>query len=268
MRRIHGGQVVAVRVDRRDVIEGDASEPALLVGQRVIASDRRGKQLALMSDAGRVLVIQLGMTGQLVVQDREAEPSKHTHVRWDVQAPTGELCEVHFRDPRRFGGLTTLADAEALATRWSALGPDALTITGDTLIDNLAGSRRAIKAALLDQGVLAGVGNIYADEALFRAGIAPKRLASRLDRASIERLAQHIRAVLGEAVAAGGSTLRDYINADFTPGAFALSHAVYGRAGQACVKCRTVLKSSLIAQRMTVWCPVCQVGPGRGMKRK
>jgi formamidopyrimidine-DNA glycosylase len=138
------------------------------------------------------------------------------------------------------------------------LGPDALGVTGEHLFERTRGSTRSIKAALLDQSLLAGVGNIYADESLFAAGISPRRASGRVSRERCERLAGAIRMILARAIQAGGSTLRDYVDADGKQGASQLSHLAYGRGGEACVACAGVLRSALVAQRTTVWCPNCQ----------
>lgn len=268
---LRGQAVAAVDIRRADVItwEGLARPPrlvrerdaGLLVGSRVSDVERHGKQLALVSgpDAGaRVVVVQLGMTGQLFALAPGAHlpnPS-HVHVVWRLASGA----RVVFRDARRFGGITVLADRRALDERWSALGPDALTIQAAQLAEGLRSTKRAVKAALLDQKVLAGVGNIYADEALFRAGISPRALASRLGPERVARLAASVREVLGEAVGAGGSSLTDgtYFDADGNPGNFQARHAVYGRGGEACRVCGKKLREGSILKRTTVWCTGCQ----------
>jgi formamidopyrimidine-DNA glycosylase len=167
-----------------------------------------------------------------------------------------------FRDPRRFGGVLPFPSAQALQETWNrTLGPDALSIADDHLYQVLREdrtARRPIKAALLDQRILAGVGNIYADEALFRAAIRPSANTARLSQARLARLTHHIREILAEAIAAGGSSLRDYADAMNNPGAFVHRHQVYGRQGLPCTICQNPLKSTTIAQRTTVYCAVCQ----------
>jgi formamidopyrimidine-DNA glycosylase len=145
-----------------------------------------------------------------------------------------------------------------LEARWAALGPDALGITGGDLEGRAGESDRAIKAVLLDQGVLAGVGNIYADEALFRAGLSPRRKARRFGPDDWHRLAGAIRETLAEAVRARGSTLRDYVGAAGEAGQAQLLHRVYGRRGEPCTNCGRRLKGIRLAQRATVYCPACQ----------
>ncbi len=255
----------------------------LLEGCTVTDVLRRGKQLAIVGagpagtpgrarePSSRALVVQLGMTGALEALAPGAAngeharragaadaASPHVHARWELEPARGRPGTMVFIDPRRFGCLRavpTLADLDAL---WSSLGPDALEIDGPRLWEALRGSRRPVKAALLDQAVLAGVGNIYADEALFRAGVPPRKLAARLGPRRAADLAAAVRGVLAEAVEARGSTLRDYRDAAGRAGEFQSRHAVYGRGGEACTRCGGVLRSAVVAQRTTVWCPRCQ----------
>ncbi len=205
-----GKGVVSAILRRSDMLEVAGEENAsaaahLLAGCRVVELRRHGKQLAVVGEKGarrRVLVIQLGMTGH-VGYLRAGEPlseTKHVHAEWTLESG-GRLV---FRDPRRFGGLSALGSEAGLAERWGALGPDALTIKGEELVGTLGRSQRAVKAALLDQGVLAGVGNIYADESLFRAGLHPLKPSASIPRAGIMRLAKEVRGVLAAAVRAGG----------------------------------------------------------------
>jgi formamidopyrimidine-DNA glycosylase len=225
----------------------------LLQGATITALRRHGKQLAIVADSGRVLVVQLGMSGGLTVHDSPAPRPKHTHAHWTLAST-----HLFFTDPRRFGGLTTYPSLDHLHLhRWSRLGPDALTISASDLAPRLT-TTRPIKAALLDQGVLAGVGNIYVDESLFEAGIAPTTIARTIGVGRLSTLTAALRLVLGRAVAAGGSTLRNYVDASGQPGRAQGGHAVYGRGGQECVRCRRPLRTEAIAQRTTVWCEFCQ----------
>lgn len=248
-----GRTLARVDLRRADIVDHPAPSPRdLLDGARVESLRRHGKQLAILSTDGRVLVVQLGMSG--VLATGPAPQSPHTHCTW-LLSDGGVLW---FNDPRRFGGLTPLPDAAALASRWSLLGPDALTVTPDALAAACHGSKRAIKALLLDQHAIAGVGNIYADEALFRSGIRPTTRASRLRPGPLEALAGAIREVLGASIAMGGSTLRDYRDGQGQPGEFQARHDVYGRGGEACRRCGSRLRELILAQRTTVWCPGCQ----------
>ena len=234
-------------------------DPAdLLRGLSISRLDRRGKQLAIISavPTERALVVQLGMSGQLLLSEPGARTGQHDHVHASWVLDDGS--RLLFRDPRRFGGLRAFSSLDDLHSHWAALGPDALSVLPEQLAAAVAGSRRPIKSALLDQAAIAGVGNIYADEALFAAGVRPTRLASRLGAAEIARLASTIRHTLSCAVEAGGSTLRDFLAPDGQPGSYQNSHSVYGRAGLPCVTCATRLRSATVAQRTTVWCPHCQ----------
>lgn len=283
-----GRRVRGVEVRRGSVIEGDASDRALLVGCVLRGVERLGKLLMIHSEppegkspnaagSARCLAIHLGMSGQVLAKSTRSELASlsHVHVLWEVECPASgagangvnatnpvssvDAVWIGFRDPRRFGGVWTFADESQLKlNKLDTLGPDALTIDAAVLFASLQSTQRAVKAALLDQRVLAGVGNIYADEALFRARINPKTKGYRLSREQVQTLAAMIRAVLSEAVEARGSSLRDYVDAEGAQGEFALRHAVYGRGGQACTVCGTTLKQITLAQRTTVFCPDCQ----------
>lgn len=241
-----------------------ASPRDLLQGATITELRRRGKHLAIIAKDGRTLDVHLGMSGQVIHDACDdaavAAPHRtHVHARWTLERNGSPAGEVLFRDPRRFGGLVAVESVNALEhDLWRNLGPDALSITAAQLSRNLTGSRRAIKPALLDQGVLAGVGNIYADEALFFSGIRPTRRCSRLTRAEITRLAASIRRVLTRSIRSGGSTLRDYVDARGSRGSFQDLHAVYGRAGKPCRRCGRSLRSIVLGQRTTVFCTSCQ----------
>ncbi len=276
---IIGARCVSVSIRRKSVITlADGSERndaayqhALLVGSTIHATHRRGKQMAIESSratGGRVLVVQLGMTGGVTVE-QSAEQSaavrgmsaRHRHVVWEIEppnAPRGTRWKLAFRDPRRFGGLTAYPSLEALLAAWAELGPDALDIQPNRLIQALAKSRRPIKAALLDQSVIAGVGNIYADESLFAAHIHPLREGANLTSPEVTLLATELRRILSHAVAAGGSTLRDYRDAFGKAGTAVQVHAVYGREGQPCTRCSAPLLGIRLQGRATVFCPSCQ----------
>lgn len=257
-RALVGRTVIGVCLRRRDIVEGDSGKRALLEGATIVEVRRLGKQLAIVGDDGRVLGVHLGMTGQLLwlAHGARAARTDHVHAEWRLGDAGGR---VLFRDPRRFGGLWTFPSVGTLCeTRWAALGPDAATITGDALRAALGRSARAVKAGLLDQRALAGVGNIYADEALFAAGIDPRRVCTGIGDGEWDALAAAIRRVLGEAIEAGGSTLRDYRDASGASGSFQTRHLVYGRGGEPCMKCGRVLERFTLGQRTTVACGVCQ----------
>lgn len=265
---IVGKRVVRVLVNRWDVVEpttrsrqpglpGLRKAERLLEGGSIAQLLRHGKHLALVVDDGRAVDVQLGMSGQVLLAKpgKAVGPVTHLHVIWTLD----DGSSVGFRDPRRFGGLWPFSGLDQLKeTRWGSLGPDALDATPEALVEGLTPSRRSIKAVLMDQGVIAGLGNIYVAEALFHAGIRPTRAAARLSKTDWSRLMGCVRNVLSEAIEAGGSTLRDYSNARGESGNFQRRHAVYGRAGEACVRCAGRLRSGVIAQRTTVWCSHCQ----------
>lgn len=276
-----GRRVAGVALHRAGIVSGDASPAALLEGGVILALERKGKQLALMARAGarvtkgeasregdgRVLVVHLGMTGQMMhlrVGERAAQ-ADHIHCVWTLEDPQGAPAgTLIFRDPRRFGGLFPYASRGARDAAWSALGPDALHAPGhdDPALARLWRTTRAIKAALLDQRCLAGVGNIYADEALFAAGIHPARRADRLSEGERARLLACLRETLERALAGGGSTLRDYADGLGRRGSFQMLHAMYGRGGLPCARCGQPLRVIRLAQRTTTFCPMCQ--PRRG----
>ncbi len=249
-----GRRVVRASVRRADVVHG-AGPGDLLDGRTVADVQRRGKQLALVGDDGRCVCIHLGMSGQLRhVTNGAAEP-RHTHVIWTL----GGGGRVWFTDPRRFGGVWAFEHTNALhRERWDVLGPDAMRITPAVLWRSLQRTRRALKAALLDQGVVAGLGNIYVDELLFRARLHPLTAACAVERDAVGRLVPMMRRLLARAIAAGGSTLRDYVDATGEAGGFQRQHRVYGRSGQPCRRCGEPLESHVAAGRTTVCCPACQ----------
>lgn len=270
-----GVTLASVLVARRSVIDhpGRDLDSPLLVGGTISSTHRHGKQLALKTNDGRVLVVQLGMTGSLTIE-RGAPPDgiegRHRHVVWDLVGSSRAVSRLGarvgarlgarlvFRDPRRFGGLTPFESALELERAWSRLGPDALGVAGAALQSALAGRKRPIKSALLDQTVVAGVGNIYADESLFAAGIHPLRSAASLRPDQVERLAASIRSILSQASDRGGSTLRDYRDAFGQPGDAVQMHQVYGRGGMPCLRCASTLRGIRLQGRATVFCPLCQ----------
>lgn len=260
--RLLGARVSGASLRRPDVLSAPPGEPRtnrgrqLLVGGQITLLRRHGKQLALLTHDRRACIVQLGMSGVLrwSPEAPACDPSHHVHCVWTLGPGRGHLW---FADPRRFGGLTSLRES-SLPSHWAALGPDALSISGTDLRLALGRSRRPVKAALLDQHALAGVGNIYADEALFLARFSPRTPCCSLAADAWDTLACAVRTVLAQAVAAGGSTLRDYRDGEGNAGRYQARHSVYGRAGLPCPTCGSTLSSGLLAQRTTVWCPACQ----------
>ena len=268
-----GSRFSDVRLARKSVVTLDSDEPrksanfrvALGVGDSVVGTDRRGKQMAIAFASGRLLVVQLGMTGSVTIE-RDKAPrgveARHRHVVWECRSAAGPIDSLPwrlvFRDPRRFGGLTAFRSREALDRAWSKLGPDALHITDRALQHALSRTCRPIKSALLDQSVLAGVGNIYADESLHAARIHPLSVANAVSAPRVASLAAALRRILGHATEAGGSTLRDYRDAFGRPGNAVQEHAAYGREGAPCLRCGVVLVGLRLQGRATVFCPRCQ----------
>ena len=232
-----------------------------LIGRTVVAVERRGKYLLAPLDSNETLMVHLRMSGQLLVQSASTPRLPHTHVV--LQLSSG--VEIRFVDPRTFGEVVVFGpdETEAVVPELMRLGPDPLVdeFDDDVLRRSLARTRRALKAALLDQSVVAGIGNIYGDEILHRARLNPRRPADRTNRAQMRRLATAVIDVLEEAVAAGGSTLRDaqYVDPLGRTGSFQDRHRVYGRTGTVCVTCgRGRVKSAVIGGRTSHWCGVCQ----------
>jgi formamidopyrimidine-DNA glycosylase len=192
-------------------------------------------------------IVHLGMTGRLLVCQPDAEIAKHTHAV--VKLTSGR--ELRFVDPRRFGRLS-------VAHGFEAAGSEPLKVELDQFVSLFRGRKTPIKSALLNQKLLSGVGNIYADEALFRAGIRPRRRADSLTREDMGRLYQAVQEVLREAISLGGSSVSDYVDADGEEGFFQLQHRVYGREGEPCLVCKTAIKRVVIAGRSSHYCPKCQ----------
>ena len=200
-------------------------------------------------EGGRQWIVHLGMTGRMLVCAREEETPKHTH----AIASLASGRELRFVDPRRFGRLS-------VATEESFAGPgtEPLTISRDDFARLFRRRKTPIKAALLNQKLLHGVGNIYADESLFRAGIRPRRQAGTLTRSELDRLHAAVKEVLKEAIKLGGSSVSDYVDADGRKGFFQLQHRVYLRTGEPCLVCKTPIKRIVLAGRGTHYCPKCQ----------
>lgn len=269
---MEGRRIVRVQLNRADLRFAFPHRfAARLEGATISALDRRAKYLLVHLDRGETLVAHLGMTGRFsVVRDGQAgqfgsyvyetgADPKHDHVLFELDDST----TIVFNDPRRFGYMD-LAPTATLETcvHFARMGPEPLgnRFSGQLLAGALAGRRTPIKLALLDQRVVAGLGNIYVCEALFRARIAPTRLAGDVKDSEADALATAIRAVLTEAIGAGGSTLRDFAAADGSLGAFQERFDVYGREGEPCTCAGATGSVERFVQggRSTFWCPVCQ----------
>ena len=225
-----------------------------LPGQRIEAVRRRAKYLLLETSAGSA-VLHLGMSGSLRVLPAGTAPRAHDHV--DLAIEGGQV--LRFNDPRRFGCLLWQPSG-AVHPLLAALGPEPLSdgFDGDYLFAHSRGRAAPVKTFLMDQKVVVGVGNIYAAEALFAAGISPLRPAGRISRERYARLADAVKAVLGHAITRGGTTLRDFVSPDGASGYFAIELAAYGHGGEPCPRCARPFKQAPIGQRTTVWCGHCQ----------
>lgn len=257
--RLEGRRIVRAELRRADLrFPAPARLAARLSGAGVIGFRRRAKYMLMRLSGGDSLLIHLGMSGRMVIRPRGGPGQPHEHLLLETE----DGWEVGFVDPRRFGALDLVATGDEERHRLLAgLGPEPLGrgFGAALLSAALAGRRTPIKAALLDQRVVAGLGNIYVSEALFRAGIAPTRPAFLVAGAPAARLAREIRATLREAIAAGGSSLRDYVQPSGELGYFQHAWRVYGRAGQPCRRCGGTVARLVQAGRSTFHCARCQV---------
>ena len=240
-----------------------------LTGARIEGVRRVGKSIVMdLSRTGShhaQFLVHLGMTGRLLVSQPEVPLPPHTH----AVLALGDGRELRFVDPRRFGRLSIVAlevketkedepTTDAASRGYLGPGAEPTTISADEFANLFRGRKLAIKAALLNQSILHGVGNIYADESLHRAGIRPRKAAGRLSRAELARLHTALQDVLARAIQLGGSSVSDYVDADGIRGFFQLEHKVYGRAGETCRACETPLKKIIVGGRTTIYCPKCQ----------
>jgi formamidopyrimidine-DNA glycosylase len=265
-----GKRIAKAKTKRADLrFPFPARFAARLKGRRVDALERRAKYLLAHLDDGMVWITHLGMTGRWSVIGAKQQPGDfyyseppdptHTHVIIDMESGA----RLEFNDPRRFGYMDLIAEDALEAHPWfKGLGPEPLgnAFNLPYLKKALAGKKAPIKAALLDQRVVAGLGNIYVVEALYRAGIAPTKEAGRISTQRLEKLFYAIRAVLEEAIEAGGSTLSDYAQVDGAQGGFQHRFRVYDREGEACLTkdCGGTIQRLTQAGRSTFWCPRCQ----------
>lgn len=229
-------------------------ELTALTGAELRAVHRRGKYLLLAFDTGHLL-LHLGMSGSLRLTTPETPPQKHDH----IDLAFGERT-LRFHDPRRFGALLWVTGDPAAHPLLAVLGAEPLerSFTPAWLHAALAGRRAPIKPALMDSHRVVGIGNIYASESLFRAGIDPRREAGRVSLARLEKLVPEIKATLREAIRAGGSSLRDFAHSNGELGCFQTRHRVYDREGQPCLTCGTPIRAIRQANRSTYYCPRCQ----------
>lgn len=244
--------VVLRRPDLRWPIPPEVS--TLLPGQVIDEVDRRAKYLLLRTSAGTAL-LHLGMSGMLRVLPADTPLGKHDHV--DIAMDTGRV--LRFTDPRRFGALLWQMPGETHELL-DGIGPEPLTddFDGDVMWRLSRGRSASVKTFLMDNAVVVGVGNIYANEALFAAGIDPRRAAGKVSRERYAKLADEVKRILAHAIQRGGTTLRDFLAPDGAPGYFFQELFVYGRAGEACKVCGTPVKVATLGQRASFYCPSCQ----------
>jgi formamidopyrimidine-DNA glycosylase len=246
-RAILGRQILNSEFRELRVLRGSPGETTRrLAGRRIVAIERYGKFIAIRLDRG-YLTVHLGMTGKLLI---DSLPTKWTHAIFTLDEGV-----LHYDDQRQFGRIEYSA---RLPERIGALGPEPLEVTLEEFARALKARRSAIKSVLLNQTVVRGVGNIYADEALFRAGIHPKRAAAGLGKERVIRLYDAMREVLSEAIEKRGSSVSNYVDAEGRKGSFQGSHRVYRRTGRPCVNCSAPIKRILVAQRGTHFCGRCQ----------
>lgn len=226
-----------------------------LQGQTVSSVQRRGKYLLFRAEAG-TMIMHLGMSGSVRVLLEPQELRRHEHV--DIAIEGGAV--LRYQDPRRFGCILWTQDDPLQHSLLQRLGPEPLgaDFTGEYLYQRSRGRRGAVKTFLMNAQVVVGVGNIYANEALYRAGILPSRPAGNISLERYARLAEAVQAVLQSAIAAGGTTLRDFISTEGSPGYFSQELDVYGRGGEPCPGCGALLQVSRLGQRATYYCSRCQ----------
>ncbi|HSS97988.1 MAG TPA: bifunctional DNA-formamidopyrimidine glycosylase/DNA-(apurinic or apyrimidinic site) lyase [Terriglobales bacterium] len=218
------------------------------VGRALLPTKSRQRKKSQISNEGQAQwIVHLGMTGRMLVCEADEEVAKHTHAIAKLKSGR----ELRFVDPRRFGRLS-------VTQGFTAAGSEPLEVELDKFVQLFQGRKTSIKSALLNQKLLSGVGNIYADESLFRSGIRPKRRASSLSKEDLRRLYLALREVLKEAIKLGGSSVSDYVDSNGEEGFFQLQHRVYGREGEPCLVCKTSIKRVVIGGRSSHYCPKCQ----------
>ncbi len=249
------GETLLYAVVRHPQLRWPVSEEIYHLSDEIVLSLERRAKYLLMGLKHGWIIIHLGMSGSLRILSEDTPPEKHDHV--DLVFSNGKT--LRYTDPRRFGAWlweTDLTTSRVL----SHLGPEPLSdaFNAEWLINKSATKKIAIKPWLMDTKLVVGVGNIYASESLFRAGIHPDRAANTLNQEESQRLVSCIKAVLQRSIEQGGTTLRDFLQSDGKPGYFAQQLNVYGRTGEPCLQCGTPIMSGRHAQRSTFWCPTCQ----------
>lgn len=256
-----GRRIVEVRLGKTDFIEDPAALEKRLPGSRILSVRRYGKFLVLelessVETSGKpALLIHLGMTGQLTTCSADTSIAPHTHAFFALD----DGRELRYRDPRRFGSMQMISQGDG--NPLGSLGLDPLEATEPEFVAQLDGRHARIKALLLDQTVLRGMGNIYTDESLWRARINPMRLASSLKKPDLRKLYEAVQAILKEAIRLRGSSISDYVDCAGQRGEYQLRHRVYQREGKRCVRCKTTIRRVIVAGRSSYFCPRCQPAP-------
>jgi formamidopyrimidine-DNA glycosylase len=253
-----GRRIIAVRIGKKNLRRPWKTRwRSDLIGKKIEVVGRRGKWILLRLEKGFHLVVHLGMTGQLTVVPAQQTRMLHTHMTMDLDQ---EDVQLRFRDVRRFGSVTLFASEANVQSFFDAsgLGPEPFDLEPRYWRDSLARTNRCLKAVLLDQRILAGVGNIYADEALFEARLHPRRLGASVQSQEAGRLRRAIVTVLNRAIDKRGSSIRDYVDGSGREGEYQNEFRVYGRSGDPCVRCCHRIRRIRLAGRSTHFCPKCQ----------
>jgi formamidopyrimidine-DNA glycosylase len=267
---IAGRRIVSVRLGKTDFIDDPAALEQHLPGRQIERVERYGKFMLLRlssraSDVGNSengdaeaasLLVHLGMTGQLAPYAAAEPYAKHTHVWFELD----DGRELRYTDPRRFGRMAYLT-GDLLATELMAFGADPLLVSAEEFASSIRSRNAQIKALLLDQSVLRGVGNIYADESLWRAKIHPIRRGAELSKKQVQTLRRVLQDVLRKAILARGSSISDFLDAEGEPGEYQRHHRVYGREGKRCYRCGAAIRRVIVAGRSSHFCPKCQPAP-------
>jgi formamidopyrimidine-DNA glycosylase len=269
-RTIVGRRIISVRLGKTDFIDDPAALEEHLPGRQIEAVERYGKFMLLRlspastgeraapngNASSAALLVHLGMTGQIAPNPAAQPCEKHTHACFALDDDR----ELRYTDPRRFGRLAYLAGT-ALAEELREFGADPLEIGSEEFTKQARSRHARIKALLLDQSFLRGVGNIYADESLWRARIHPARLGSSLSKEQATTLHRVLREILQKAIVLRGSSISDFLDAEGQPGEYQRHHRAYGREGKPCFRCRTTIRRSIVAGRSSYFCPKCQLAP-------
>jgi formamidopyrimidine-DNA glycosylase len=267
---ILGRRILSVTLGKTDFIDDPAALEQHLPGRQIEAVERYGKFMLLRLSAAHgearaatngdaasaSLLVHLGMTGQIAPSPAGLPLLKHTHLC--LLLDDGR--ELRYTDARRFGRIAYLTKA-LLAEELAGFGADPLEVSKEEFVNRICGRPRRIKALLLDQHVLRGVGNIYADESLWRAKIHPARLGASLSRRQAETLRRVLQDILEKAIVLRGSSISDFLDAEGQPGEYQRHHRAYGREGQGCYRCKTAVRRAIVAGRSSYFCPRCQPSP-------